>query len=919
MARGFETGSDNEKIGELQRQLDDVLDSQINGVGGNENISIDSARGARNDASGDAGGVRSNEPIIHQITDVDEGGTPTGVFDKINIISSMAIIDHTSTPITLRFIQGPAKDGARIKITPKIGKTIEVESGGNILTSSTITITDTDYYELVKYSEAETGVTGGAYKILLIGTGGGGEFFGPWTANHDAGNFALNNVSSIQISDSIGGVHSLLQGLAGTGTRLTLTAGEKFEIFDNITQLLEISANEVNVFGNSINNILSLDIEDSAGDTKLGISGPLGVGARFSFVSGDSVFFTENITNRLEINASGISLLGGDITMGSGDITMGSGGNIIGGGAGEGMTNIGHLDFIDNLATPVAAVSLYSDGTDMLVNTGGGVVNLSDVGGGIFLDNTFRVIGSGDQSKELAFEVDTFTTATTRTFGWPDADGTVFITPAQDDLDLNTFDIFDIDKLAFMNFASTGSSLNIGFSALGSGGFRANVLNNGDFEITEENILHFNFDGGLNSINVIDSLFNVLETVGSTSYQIAKFNGETILTEPTKIQQQIAGSDIFDIQSGGITMADSKFITNVDQIGFRILGNFIEDDASGMRYISVPGDQHLFGDGTNIFATLDVEGLFLNQLFIQFTSIASPGPTGSSNVGELFMDSGNSDHLSIIRDSSVIDLEASGEINTASNVGGFAEVFKQKVGVDLEFRTLVGGTDIQIVQVADTLTFNFNGTPAAPVLDGVQEFEIPTTDLNIDGDLQEIFITNGKQGYEVANASSFAEDVANYFPVYVGQRGRVTDLGWNNLELSAGTITFTMALYENIGGGVNYPGDRIVVDTSATVTGQAQAARTDSLTPTNIEAGLYWIGIILTNLQIGSVASCSRHDTAGANSAGYFDDEGNTDVFLSILGFAGAETSLPSTADSEMAALTENPPAVFMRLIPNTS
>jgi len=93
MARGFETGSDNEKIDELQRQVDDINDSQIFSVGGNENISIDSTRGSRNAASGDSGGVRSNEPIIHNITDVDEGGTSTGVFDKINIISSI------STPI----------------------------------------------------------------------------------------------------------------------------------------------------------------------------------------------------------------------------------------------------------------------------------------------------------------------------------------------------------------------------------------------------------------------------------------------------------------------------------------------------------------------------------------------------------------------------------------------------------------------------------------------------------------------------------------------------------------------------------------------------------------------------------------------------------------------------------------------------
>ncbi len=44
------------------------------------------------------------------------------------------------------------------------------------------------------------------------------------------------------------------------------------------------------------------------------------------------------------------------------------------------MTNIGHLDFIDNAATPVAAVSLYSDGVDLFANTGGGIINFSDIG-----------------------------------------------------------------------------------------------------------------------------------------------------------------------------------------------------------------------------------------------------------------------------------------------------------------------------------------------------------------------------------------------------------------------------------------------------------------------------------------------------------------------------------------------------------
>ena len=101
-------------------------------------------------------------------------------------------------------------------------------------------------------------------------SGGGGEFFGPWTANHDAGDFALNNVSSIQISDSVGGVHALLQGLATPETRLTLTTGEKFSIFDNITSILEIDnatglkmigTHVINMSKNIINTIGSLQFD----------------------------------------------------------------------------------------------------------------------------------------------------------------------------------------------------------------------------------------------------------------------------------------------------------------------------------------------------------------------------------------------------------------------------------------------------------------------------------------------------------------------------------------------------------------------------------------------------------------------------------------------------------------------------------
>jgi hypothetical protein len=51
-----------------------------------------------------------------------------------------------------------------------------------------------------------------------------------------------------------------------------------------------------------------------------------------------------------------------------------------------------------------------------------------------------------------------------------------------------------------------------------------------------------------------------------------------------------------------------------------------------------------------------------------------------------------------------------GEINTGSNVGTGDGVFKQKTGVDLEFKTLIGGTNVSIANNTNDLTINATGT-----------------------------------------------------------------------------------------------------------------------------------------------------------------------------------------------------------------
>jgi hypothetical protein len=135
----------------------------------------------------------------------------------------------------------------------------------------------------------------------------------------------------------------------------------------------------------------------------------------------------------------------------------------------------------------------------------------------------------------------------------------------------------------------------------------------------------------------------------------------------------------------------SKLVSAVTE-GFYIdsLGQEIQITQNGILLSS--GETN---DGTNVGATGASVFKGKTGLNLEFRKlVAGANTTITENANEIVIASTGG---------------GSGEVNTASNVGGGQILFKQKTGVNLEFKTLVAGTNITLTPGVDTITISAAG------------------------------------------------------------------------------------------------------------------------------------------------------------------------------------------------------------------
>lgn len=144
--------------------------------------------------------------------------------------------------------------------------------------------------------------------------------------------------------------------------------------------------------------------------------------------------------------------------------------------------------------------------------------------------------------------------------------------------------------------------------------------------------------------------------------------------------------------------------------------------------LSLGGDEDVFAQkngvvlefkgitaGTGISLTSDANAITINSTLVpgevnDGINLGTGSEVFESKVGTDFrfrtLIGGTNVTLTENPNTIVIDVPNIGEDNTASNLGAGEEIFAQKIGIDFQFKTLIGGTNVSLSSDANTVTID---------------------------------------------------------------------------------------------------------------------------------------------------------------------------------------------------------------------